>query len=296
MNITLMKYFITAARCLNFSKAADLLYISQPALSRQISTLEEKLNVQLFVRDSRSARLTPAGAVLLEEFEEIFNKYNLAVDKAQSIQKGMSGSLNIGILDGAMVGDLFPEALRYFNNYYPSLEINLINYSFSGLVDRLYDGRLDLALTLYFDIKNRSMIEYKIIDKTQDYIVVEKHHPLADREKVSLSDFKDDQFIMTARQDSFESPRLILDECKRQGFIPTVKFVPSVQSVMLMVESGVGVAILDGRNVLRKNDNVKFLEIDSNFEPYLTLAWHHDNKNSSRQLFTEIFLNSSEYS
>ena len=291
MNITLMKYFITAAQCLNFSKAAELLYITQPALSRQISTLEGELNLQLFIRDSRSARLTPAGVVLLEEFEKIYDDYNLAIAKAQNVQKGLSGTLNIGILDGAVVGDLFPETLRYFNEFYPNLNVNLSNYSFAGLVERLYDGRLDLALTLFFDIKNRSKLEYEIIEKTRDYLVVLNSHPLSVKDKVSLLDFKEETFIMTCAEDSMESPRLIIDECKRQGFTPKVKFVPSVQSVMLMVESGVGVAILDGRNLLKRNPNVKFLNIDSNFEPYLTLAWHQDNKNSSRKLFTEVFLN-----
>lgn len=291
MNITLMKYFITAAQCLNFSKAAELLYITQPALSRQISTLEGELNLQLFIRDSRSARLTPAGVVLLEEFTKIFDDYNLAIAKAQNVQKGLSGTLNIGILDGAVVGDLFPETLRYFNEFYPNLNINLFNYSFAGLVERLYDGRLDLALTLYFDIKNRTKLEYEIIEKTRDYLVVQSSHPLSVKDKVSLLDFKEETFIMTCSEDSMESPRLIIDECKRQGFTPKVKFVQSVQSVMLMVESGVGVAILDGRNLLKRNPNVKFLSIDSNFEPYLTLAWHQDNKNTSRNLFTEVFLN-----
>lgn len=69
MTITQIKYFITAAKCLNFTKAASKLYITQPALSRQISAIEEELNVQLFVRNNRSVKLTPAGMALVEPFE-----------------------------------------------------------------------------------------------------------------------------------------------------------------------------------------------------------------------------------
>ena len=59
MNMIQMKYFITAAKCLNFTKAADKLFITQPALSRQIASMEAELNMQLFIRNNRSVRLTP---------------------------------------------------------------------------------------------------------------------------------------------------------------------------------------------------------------------------------------------
>lgn len=291
MNIIHMKYFITAARYLNFSQAADKLYITQPALSRQISAIESELNLQLFMRDNRSVKLTPAGEALLEEFQQLYDHYNLAIARAQNIHKGLSGQLNIGILDGAIVGDLFPETLRYFNGSYPELAINLRNYSFHGLIDRLYDGRLDLIITLYFDIKNRYNIQYKIIEKTNDYVVVINNHRLAAKEKVSLSDFKDDTFIMASSDDSEESSKLIIAECSRQGFFPNIHFAPSIQTVMLLVESGVGVAILDGRNALRSNQSVKFLEVDSHFEPYLTVAWHMENKNPVLKTFNEVFWN-----
>ncbi|NTW73096.1 MAG: LysR family transcriptional regulator [Eubacteriaceae bacterium] len=293
MNITHMKYFLTAAKYLNFSKAADQLYITQPALSRQISVMETELDMLLFTRSNREVRLTPAGNILVEEFQKIYDDYNLAIAKAQNTHKGMAGKLNIGILDGEKVGDLFPDALRYFTEFYPDLEINLRNYSFKGLIDRLYDGRLDLAITLYFDVKNRSNLKYEIIEKTKDHMVVIKSHPMADKDKVSLADFKNDTFIIDSFEDSEESPKLIIDECKRQGFTPKISFAPSIQAVMLLVESGVGVAILDSRNALSINPSVKFLEIDSNFEPYLTLAWHQDNKNSARKLFSKIFLKKS---
>lgn len=58
MNMIQMKYFITAAKCLNFTKAADKLFITQPALSRQIASMEAELNMQLFIRNNRSVRLT----------------------------------------------------------------------------------------------------------------------------------------------------------------------------------------------------------------------------------------------
>ena len=157
MTITQIKYFITTAKCLNFTKAASQLYITQPALSRQIAAIEAELNMQLFVRNNRTVKLTPAASVLLQEFEKIYNDYNLAIAKAANSFAGLSGELNIGVLEGAYVGDLFPDVLQYFAGFYPQVKINLRNYSFNQLIEKLYSNQLDLIVTLKFDVAGRDL-------------------------------------------------------------------------------------------------------------------------------------------
>lgn len=292
MTITQIKYFIMAAKCQNITKAADKLFITQPALSRQISAMEMELNMQLFVRSNRSVRLTPAAVVLLEEFEKIYDAYNLAVAKATNSFAGLSGELNIGVLEGAYVGDLFPSVLKHFAEYYPQVRINLRNYSFNDLVEKLYSNDLDLILTLLFDVKDRKKIQYRVIEETRDHIVVHKDHRLAGAKYVKLSDFMDDTIIMVSRDDSETSPRLILDACKSAGFTPKVKFASSLQEEMLWVQAGVGICMLDSRNVLRQNKNssVCFLDVDQVSDPSLTLAWNVDNYNPMIDIFKDNFL------
>lgn len=289
MNLIQIKYFITVAKYLNFTKAANELYITQPALSRQISAMEQELNIILFSRNNRNVQLTPAAVILYQEFERIYHDINLAIAKAQNSFQGLSGELNIGILDGARVGDLFPGVLQYFANYYPNVKINLRNYSFLGLVEQLYNNQLDLAITLKFDVVDRERIQYRIIEKTQDYVVVHKNHRLADEKFVKLSDFREDTFLMVDTNDSVESPKLIFDACKREGFIPTVRFAPSIQAEMLWVEAGVGVCILDNRNIMYNNPAVRFLEVDTISDPSLSLAWNVDNFNPMKQIFIDTF-------
>ncbi len=290
MTITQMKYFITAAKCLNFTKAAEKLFITQPALSRQIAAIESELNMQLFIRNNRSVKLTPPAVVLLEEFEKIYDDYNLAIAKAANSFAGISGELNIGVLDGADVGDLFPGVLRYFEQFYPQVKINLRSYSFNLLIEKLYSGDLDLIITLYFDVENRENIQTKVIEHTRDYVVVHKNHPLAGEKYVKLSDFKDDTFMMVSPEDSETSPRLIMDAIKSAGFMPKIKFASSVQEEMLWVEAGVGVCILDGRNSMRKNPSVRFLDVDQVSDPSLTLAWNVDHYNPMKEIFKNNFL------
>ena len=273
MNMIQMKYFITAAKCLNFTKAADKLFITQPALSRQIASMEAELNMQLFIRNNRSVRLTPAAVVLLEGFEKIYNEYNVTVAKALNSFQGLSGELNIGILDGTYVGDLFPGVLKHFANCYPNVKINLQNYSFNALVENLYSSRLDLIITLRFDVEHREKMKYRVIEETRDHVVVHK----------------DDTFIMVSPEDSEESPKLIIDACKMSGFNPQVKFASSVQEEMLWVQAGVGVCILDSRNLLSNNDTVRFLNTDIISDPSLVMAWNIDNYNPMREIFVDNF-------
>jgi DNA-binding transcriptional LysR family regulator len=92
MNILQMKYFLTAAACLNFTQAANLLYISQPALSRQISTIEEELEVTLFTRTNRSVELTECGKFLRDELQKVYDHYARTVAKAKNIERVFPGS------------------------------------------------------------------------------------------------------------------------------------------------------------------------------------------------------------
>ncbi len=294
MTIDQMKYFVTAAKCLNFTKAAEILFITQPALSRQIANIEQELNMQLFVRTNRQVRLTPPAEILLEKFEKLYNDYNIAVADAQNSFQGLSGELSVGVLEGAYLGDLFPGVLKYFDEYYPNVKINLRTYSFNKLINKLYENELDIIFTLLFDLKSREMLKYKVIEKTCDHIVVHKDHRLAQAKFVKLSDFKDDTLIIVSEEDSEESARLIIDACKKEGFTPKVRFASSLSELMLWVEAGVGVCILDTRNSLYGNSAVKFLDVAPLSDPSMTMAWNEAHYNPMKKVFIENFVPSVE--
>lgn len=291
MNITQMKYFITVAKCRSFTKAAEILFVTQPALSRQINAMEEELNMQLFIRTTRQVKLTPPARILLKEFEKIYDSYNLAVANARNSFQGLSGELNIGILEGTYMGDLFPGILTYLAEHYPNIKINLHNYSFKMLIQKLYQEELDIIFTLLFDVEDREMLEFQIVEHTCDHMVVHKDHRLAGAGKVTLTDFAEDTLIMVSPDDSMESPKLIIDACETAGFTPKVRFASSLSEEMLLVEAGVGVCILDSRNTLKMNNNpsVCFLEIPTISDPSLTMAWHSQHYNPMKDVFIEHF-------
>lgn len=279
MNLLQIHYFLTAVDCLSFTQAADLLYITQPALSRQITAIEKELNLQLFVRTSRSMKLTPAGRVLYQELRQVYDSYQRAVELAQNAQRGLTGKLNIGVLDGTKVDDLLPPVMELFARNYPFVEVSLAYHSFNALASMLYDGTLDLAVTLYFDIRDRYNIRFQVLEQGRDHIALLNSHPLARRDFVHLTDLKDETFIIVAHHDSAISPKLILDACQARGFTPQVRFSPSIHTSMLWLQAGLGIAMLDSRNILRSNPQIRFLDVEQVSDPSLTAAWHQDNTN-----------------
>jgi DNA-binding transcriptional LysR family regulator len=98
MNSLQIQYFLTVAQYLNFSKAAEHHYTSQPSVSRQIALLEKELGFELFFRTKHSVQLTPAGKIVYDEFSQLYQKAAAVLEKARQTSRGMDGNLNIGYL------------------------------------------------------------------------------------------------------------------------------------------------------------------------------------------------------
>ena len=105
----------------------------------------------------------------------------------------------------------------------------------------------------------------------------------------------DDTIMMVSTEDSEMSPKLILDACKTAGFSPKVKFASSLSEEMLWVEAGVGVCILDSRNILHSNHSVRFLDVDIISDPSLTMAWNEEHYNPMKKIFIDNFMDRNTY-
>ena len=100
MNTNQLRYFVTAAECRSFTKAADQFYITQTAITQQIRALEDSLGVPLFDRSSRPISLTPAGSAFLSDARSILGRIDQAVNRIQEVSTGMVGTLRIGYTKG----------------------------------------------------------------------------------------------------------------------------------------------------------------------------------------------------
>ncbi|MBQ7446756.1 MAG: LysR family transcriptional regulator [Eubacterium sp.] len=286
MTISQIKWFLTVARTLNFTKAADQLGVSQPTLSRQILNMEEELNLQLFIRHGRSITLTPAGRSLEEQWADVYEQYQGAVSTAQQIQKGINGDLRIGILDGTYVSDFMPLIISFFEQQHPYVEIMFENCSFEDLENKLYSSALDIAFTVHFSVAQKDYLIRKHVEHSRDYLMMNRYHHLASKDRVTLADCRDEVFILISREDCLESSELIIDACKERGFYPNIKYAPSLYDMMLSTETGKGITILDSRNMLRFNPYIKAYEMEKmKWDPSLVAAWNRSNYNPAIPIF-----------
>jgi len=290
VNVQHMKYFIDIAETLSFTESAKRCGITQPALSKAISQMEEELGFALFTRNSRAVYLTPAGDVFYKDIKKIISDYDLAVTKSQNTARDEASEVIIGILEGTRVSDLLPNVIKHFERYYPDVSIILKNLSFGALIKGLYDGSLDLAITLKFEIHDKEKLDYEVLEETKDHIVVHKNHPLASAKNVSIADFKDDTFIMVNTQDSQNSQKQIFAAFDKAGIMPKIRYAPSIQTEMLWVQSGVGVCFLDSRNMLYENSEVKFLNVGGIGDPSLSICWNNDYPNPMKKLFKDLLI------
>lgn len=127
MDMRPLRYFIAVAEHLNFTEAAKQLFVAQPAVSQQVAYLEKKLGVKLFHRTKHSVQLTNAGTVFLKDAKEIIKKLDESFENAQQADKGVIGTINIGLLS-VPVRDFLPPLIRKFRHKYPNVNIRLNYY------------------------------------------------------------------------------------------------------------------------------------------------------------------------
>lgn len=290
MNFVQINYFLTVAKCRSFTKAANLLYVSQPALSRQIIMMEDELGIKLFDRAGRSLRLTPSGQILAEELDSLFMQYQGAVTKAKAAATNLTTMLRVGILDGIAVDDLLTPALREMSGKYPNIEVALFSFGYEELVTRLYDGRLDLILSRKFDVESRNEVEYRVIEQAEDYLVARAGYPLSGKKRrLTAEDLRYDTVTIVTESENDMSIKTVSDWFESCDMLPRFRNTPSYHASLQWVKAGLSVTIADRRSILPTEGLVK-LPLEQFRDPSLVLAWAKGNKNGARKTFESMIM------
>lgn len=143
-----IEYFLSLAKCKSFTGTANALNVSQPAISKQIATLEKELGFSLFFRSNRNVSLTPARMIFLKVFTEIKEIYNNAMKQTKDIYNEQSKRLRLGCVDGMVMGNLLNKIFKSFHEYFPNVEYQLERHSPKNLINALYNNDLDAIILL----------------------------------------------------------------------------------------------------------------------------------------------------
>ena len=292
-----LEAFCAAAKHLNFTKAAEELFSTQPTVSRQIRNLEDEWGYELFTREKQELRLTPAGAIMLGKCREILEILENGLREVREFENGTNGSLHIGILESMDPGDTFQTSMDEFFRLYPGVIVNLKYRSFGELRKGLDSKEFDLIFTMDFELSSLANVVYDEIKQLKWGILISRNHPLAQKKDLTVADLKEEVFILPDQVDSpgrLEKMNMLLEgygfKCER------TMFVPNTASMYMNVRAGSGVAIIaDNVRSVLTDSSYRFIPGGHDIEPlYAVCAWRQDNMNPAISLYTKILRESKE--
>ena len=267
-----LEYFRVVAKTEHFRNAAELLNISQPALSRSIIKLEEELGINLFDRIGRAVKLNQFGHVFLKRVENGLNEISIGVQEINHLKSPYTGTVSIAFLQTFGIS-ILPDIIRNFNEQYPHIEIELYQNNIFSSIGQLLNREVDLCLITA--VTGRSEITWHPLFDEELFLYVPTKHRLAERTSVSLSEIAEDHFIAFKKELGMRE--VINNFCKEAGISPVIKFEGEDVSTMAgLVSAGLGITIIPEFHGI-SSGKLKQISIS---EPYchreIGLAWLND--------------------
>ena len=198
MDIRVLKYFLAVVREENITKAAEVLHVTQPTLSRQLSKMEEDLGVQLFLRGKKGITLTDEGLLLRRRAEEIVELADKVERELIAHEEMIDGEISIGSGELASV-QLLPELFKSFKERYPKVRFDLYTGNADQIKQRLDNGLTDMGILLEpVEIEKYDFIRFSIPERW--VVVMRSDDPIAQKNAVTIDDLVSLPLIFVKRQ------------------------------------------------------------------------------------------------
>lgn len=286
MELRQLRYFVVLAETLHFGRAARILHISQPPLSRQIAMLESELGVVLFERTRRNVQLSAAGRRFYRDAKTALATVDQARAHATAANLGEEGTLVTGFMFAAAYS-ILPTLTRAYAFAFPRVTLKLSENIPTSLVNDLRAGKVDVGIMYPSDAGVE--LETRTIFREPLVAVLPEDHPLAERRAISASELRGDDFIISPQDASPFIYNTIVEHCRRSGFTPHIRLETNYQQTIVnLVGQGLGVALVHSSMQTSHADNVRFIPLLQ--PPYIDVAlvWSADTVNPCVGRFIEI--------
>jgi DNA-binding transcriptional LysR family regulator len=229
-----LRYFVAVAEQLHYGRAAEVLHIAQPVLSRQIRALEDELKAQLFVRDKRGTELTPAGRQLLADAGPLLANADALCRRVVRAARG-PGSFSIGFMPGLIV----TEAVRAMRSRHRELSVEVLRTSWDDQTAVVHDGRVDVSYVRHpFD---QAGLQVRTLLTEPRVAVLPDGHRLADKDAITIGDLADEHLLQNpAAIPEWRDIATELRTRRRRG-APVLR---SVEEKLEHVAAGEGIVVL----------------------------------------------------
>jgi len=193
MDLRKLRYFKVVADEKHIGRAAKVLHISQPPLTRQIQQLEEELGVTLFSRNPKGMELTDAGVLLREEVRNIFSLIEQATERTQKAGQGRLGRMDIAIFGSGIMGDI-PKMLLFFKERYPEVNIVLHTMGKGEQIKALRQKRISVGFNRL--LAPLADINSELVSMEKLRLAISTKHSMASQDSIPFKKSKEFPLIM----------------------------------------------------------------------------------------------------
>lgn len=271
-----LRCFVAVATELHFGRAAALLHMTQPPLSRQIQLLEHELGVQLLERSGAGVSLTPAGATFLREAHDLLRRSQAAVLAARRAMRSDSGCVTLGYIAAACYA-LLPQVLATLRDVLPDVQVVLREMQTVDQLEALASDRLDLGIVRPFS--PRPFAESICVQREPLCLAVHASHPLASQRIIALGHLQGQPFIEYCPSETRYIYELIAGRLRADNVAPeTVLTMSHTHAILSMVNADWGLALVPRSAASLGFSNVIYRAIDDDaLHAELRMAWRRDS-------------------
>lgn len=289
MELRHLRYFQAVAEELSYSKAALRLRIAQPALSRAVQEIERELGVNLIDRNRRSARLTPAGTVFLQEIGVLLERLDESLRRVKRTAAGEEGELRLGYI-GPPTEPFLGRLLHEYRRRYPLVSVHLEERTPERVWEMVAKGRLSAGLTRPVLTHEALGLKTILLRDEPLGVVMPATHPLASRRSLSWTALRREPLIVLARREGMGLHDAVLAGCRRAGFVPRLAHTPSlIGTVLSYVEAGAGLGVVTD-SVAHPFSTLRYRPLKPVATVPLVLAWQEHDDSPPVQRFRELLL------
>lgn len=283
MDIRLLRAFVTLSETQNFREAAEKLCITQPALTKQIKSLEQRLNVQLFIRNQKGALLSSSGTALLVRVKSIIEQHQLLIMEAAALNPQQLLSLNIGF--GISAFSDASQLVTLFQQQHPSIDISLEDMPSSLMTQQLLAGTLQLA---FMRIPQTNSLTHLVIkQETLAIAISASRYPKGS----SLMELIATQPLLMLRDERGLGLNTIIRQFLKFNQIVNNSSHPSndIQTLIAKVSAGAGIALVPASTRFITNDNVKILPLEGQYSQWpVGLVWNGEIAHKATEMFIQL--------